>query len=75
MNFNPEVMKSAISPEMMATDHALEQVKKGKNFRDAYGMAKVTENNISYQDSIRNRISLGGAANLGIKSLRKRLDN
>ena len=75
MNFNPEVMKSAISPEMMATDHALEQVKKGKNFRDAYGTAKVTENNISYQDSIRNRISLGGAANLGIKSLRKRLDN
>ncbi|MEZ5495938.1 MAG: argininosuccinate lyase [Gammaproteobacteria bacterium] len=75
MNFNPEVMKSAISPEMMATDYALEQVKKGKNFRDAYGTAKVTENNISYQDSIRNRISLGGAANLGIKSLRKRLDN
>ena len=73
LKFNEEVMTSAISPEMMATDQALQQVKKGMSFRDAYGEAKTQSSEISYQQSLNDRVSLGGAANLGLKYLYKRL--
>jgi argininosuccinate lyase len=71
LKFNKDKMSEAISPEMMATDQALQQVKNGVNFRDAYGLAKVNQTNISAAESIQNRISLGGASNLGLKLMRK----
>lgn len=74
LKFNKEAMKAAISPEMMATDQALYQVKQGMSFRDAYGEAKTTESEISYQQSLAERTSLGGAANLGLADMIKRIE-
>ncbi len=74
LKFNKEKMSQAISQEMMATDHALEQVKSGINFRDAYGAAKTESSNMTAEESINNRISLGGASNLGIDLIKKRLN-
>ena len=75
LKFNKQNMIDAITPEMMATDQALEQVKKGVNFRDAYGQAKTGKSEISYQQSLNERKSLGGSANLGVSTLYSRLDN
>jgi argininosuccinate lyase len=66
LKFNKDKMSEAISPEMMATVQALQQVKNGVNFRDAYGLAKTESSTLTAQESITNRISLGGASNLGI---------
>ena len=74
LKFNKEVMANAISGEMMATDQALLQVKEGMSFRDAYGEAKSQLSEMSYQQSLNDRVSLGGAANLGLEYLYKRLD-
>ena len=75
LNFNSKKMQQAISPDMMATDQALAHVKKGASFRDAYGQAKSETSEISATQSIKDRISLGGAANLGIDILTKRIEN
>ncbi len=75
LKFNKQVMADAITPEMMATDQALEQVKQGVNFRDAYGQAKTGQCDISYQQSLQERVSLGGASNLGLEILQQRLIN
>lgn len=71
--FNKEIMANAITPEMMATDQALAQVKDGMSFRDAYGEAKQSTSDISYQQSLADRVSLGGAANLGLEIMQERL--
>ena len=73
LNFNKEKMQQAISPDMMATDQALAHVKAGTSFRDAYGQAKTEVSQITAQESLNNRISFGGAANLGLDVLQKRL--
>jgi len=75
MTFNKGVMAEAISPEMMATDQALQQVKQGMSFREAYGEAKTSVSEITYQQSLDERVSLGGAANLGLDLMFKRLKN
>jgi len=74
MIFNKENMAANITVEMMATDEALAKVKSGISFRDAYGKAKIVQSDISYQQSLKDRVSLGGAANLGLKLIKKRLD-
>ncbi|MBL4661019.1 MAG: argininosuccinate lyase [Alcanivoracaceae bacterium] len=74
LKFNKDIMANAISSEMMATDQALLQVKDGMSFRDAYGEAKSQPSEMSYQQSLNDRVSLGGAANLGLEHLYKRLD-
>jgi argininosuccinate lyase len=73
LKFNQQNMLQAISPEMMATDQALAHVKQGTSFRDAYGQAKSEVSEITAQQSIESRISLGGAANLGLDYLQERL--
>jgi argininosuccinate lyase len=73
LKFNKEKMVDAITAEMMATDQALEQVKHGVSFRDAYGQAKTAKSKISHKESINGRVSMGGAANLGILFLKRRL--
>lgn len=75
LKFNKDVMSDAITAEMMATDQALQQVKSGMSFRDAYGEAKTGQSKITYQQSLENRVSLGGAANLGLEFMQKRLNN
>jgi argininosuccinate lyase len=73
LNFNTKIMQQAISPDMMATDQALAHVKAGTSFRDAYGQAKDELSQIPFEESLKNRISLGAAANLGLEILQKRL--
>ena len=73
LEFNHQNMQQAISSEMMATDQALSHVKQGVSFRDAYGQAKSEVSEITAQQSIESRISLGGAANLGLDYLQERL--
>lgn len=74
LHFNTEKMKSAITSEMMATDQALQKVKQGQSFREAYLDSKQDEDLIiSAEQSIADRVSLGGAANLGLDMLKERL--
>lgn len=73
LKFNKQDMQQAISSEMMATDQALAHVKQGASFRDAYGQAKSEVSDISANESIKSRVSLGGAANLGLEFLEGRL--
>ena len=72
--FNKEKMAASITTDMMATDQALQQVKSGMSFRDAYGEAKESQSEITYQQSLDDRISLGGTANLGLDIIQSRLD-
>lgn len=74
IKFNQETMKNAITPEMMATDQALQKVKQGQSFREAYLDSKQDDELvITAEQSIQDRVSLGGAANLGLDLLRERL--
>ncbi|MFK8012220.1 MAG: argininosuccinate lyase [Marinicellaceae bacterium] len=72
--YNQEKMAASITSEMMSTDEALTQVKTGMSFRDAYGEAKNTQSAITYKQSLKDRVSLGGASNLGLQIIQKRLD-
>lgn len=74
MTFNEEKMRDAIDKDMMATDQALLQVKKGVSFRDAYGQAQAGTSDIDAKQSIDERISLGGASNLGVELIQQRLN-
>ncbi len=73
LTFKKDQMHEAITPEMMATDQALANVQQGESFRDAYLAAKDSSSEITAEDSIKQRVSLGGAANLGIEALKERL--
>ena len=75
LTFNKETMAANITADMMATDQALYQVKSGMSFRDAYGEAKTSQSEITYQQSLKERVSLGGAANLGLDIILERLKN
>ncbi len=74
LTFKKGHMKDAITPEMMATDQAVNKVKQGQSFRDAYLDSKQDDElMITAEQSIVDRVSLGGAANLGIDLLKERL--
>ncbi len=74
LTFKTDHMQAAITDDMMATDQALAKVKQGQSFRDAYLDSKSIESNtITAKDSIEQRVSLGGAANLGLELLQERL--
>ncbi|WP_223787937.1 argininosuccinate lyase [Marinicella meishanensis] len=72
--FNTDIMQAAITPAMMATDQALAQVQQGQSFRDAYLASKDGQTPITPEQSIQARVSLGGAANLGLEILEERLE-
>jgi argininosuccinate lyase len=75
IQFNEEKMRAAITPEMMTTDQALQKVKQGQSFREAYLDSKQDDKLvITAEQSIQNRVSLGGAANLGLELLKERLE-
>ena len=76
LEFNAETMKAAISPDMFATDRALELVVEGVPFRDAYQQAAAEIPHAVGRDvdvSLRERVSLGGAGNSGLDRVRARL--
>ena len=76
LEFNADTMKAAISPDMFATDRALELVVEGVPFRDAYRQAAAEIPQAVGRDvdvSLRQRVSLGGAGNSGLERVRARL--
>lgn len=76
LEFNADTMKAAISPDMFATDRALELVVEGVPFRDAYKQAAAEIPQAVGRDvdvSLRQRVSLGGAGNSGLERVRARL--
>ena len=76
MTLNEEKLRGAITPEMLATDVALELASTGTPFRDAYRQAMsdpLRLASITPEASIAARVSLGGAGNLMLEELRSRL--
>jgi len=73
-----ERMRSAITKEMLATDHATNLAREGMPFREAYRVA-ATQTGLSddqgVAQSLSNRVSLGGCARLGLDILRTRLSD
>ena len=69
-------MRAAIDRELHATDRAIELARAGVPFRDAYKRAAAEMHDLedrSPEDSLRARVSLGGAGNLGLDRLAARL--
>jgi argininosuccinate lyase len=78
LEFDAAAMKAAISPDMFATDRALELVVSGVPFRDAYKQAAAeiptrTAGDVDVDKSLEARVSLGGAGNVGLARLKQRL--
>ena len=76
MSFNTEAMSKAISPELFSTDVAVNEVKKGETFREAYRTAmQETEamQNADAKSSLEQRISPGANGNLMLAELTQRL--
>jgi argininosuccinate lyase len=77
LTFNEVALRRAISADMYATDRALELVVDGVAFRDAYRQAASeipTFQGREPDESLRRRVSLGGAGQLGLARLRARID-
>lgn len=75
--FRPERMRAAISNDMYATDIALERAAAGVPFREAYLAAKRALDEIETPDadqSLAQRVSPGGCADLGLARIRARLE-
>lgn len=72
-----ERMRSAIGPEMLATDRATNMAREGTPFREAYRTAMV-EGGIGTDESVTQalagRVSLGGCGCLGLDILQARLE-
>jgi len=80
IEFDKHRMRAAISPEMYATDRALELALAGVPFREAYREVgrSITEAPASDErtpeSSLAARVSLGACGALGLERLRARLD-
>lgn len=77
MRFREERMRAAISPEMYATDEAVEQSARGVPFRTAYREAKQGLEAAPARDpaaSLARRVSPGGCGNLMLDRIRERLE-
>lgn len=76
MTYRPDAMRAAISPDMFATDIALEQTAAGVPFREAYLEAKRRLDDLESPDvdaSLAQRLSPGGCADLRLDQIRERL--
>jgi argininosuccinate lyase len=77
MQFREVRMREAISPDMFATDLALEQAALGVPFRTAYRDAKRqlgADPGTNAATSLAQRVSPGGCANLMLDRIRQRLE-
>jgi argininosuccinate lyase len=77
MDFREERMREAISPDMFATDRALEQAARGVPFRTAYHDAKqepAVAQDTDAAASLARRVSPGACANLMLDRIRERLE-
>jgi len=76
MKFDAERMRAAISPDMFATDVAIESAARGVPFRSAYRQVKEAGDNIrskSAEESLAQRISPGASGDLRLGEIRRRL--
>jgi argininosuccinate lyase len=76
-NWQKKRMRASISPEMLATDRALDMARDGIPFREAYKAASAeceVINDGEIEKSLINRVSLGGCGQLEIGLLQSRLD-
>ncbi len=76
VRFDEERMRAAITGDMHATDRALELARAGVPFRIAYARAARDIPTLAArtpEQSLEARVSLGGAANLGLDRLEQRL--
>ncbi|OGQ20095.1 MAG: argininosuccinate lyase [Deltaproteobacteria bacterium RBG_16_71_12] len=74
--FDEAALRAAITPDMYATDRALELVTEGVPFREAYRRAAAEIPTLAERTpeaSLRARRSLGAAGNLAIERLEERL--
>jgi len=77
MRVNEERCVAAFTPEVFATDRALELVQQGVPFRDAYRQVAKELDQLAARDpreAIRARTHQGGCANLGLDIARGRLE-
>lgn len=77
ISFNQETLRDAISPEMYATDRAVELATDGVPFRDAYKQVASELDQLSDrspEDSLKARTSPGAPGNLQLEALQARLD-
>ena len=77
MRVNDERCVAAFTPEVFATDRALELVQEGVAFRDAYDRVAKELDQLAARDprqAIRARTHQGGTANLGLDLARGRLE-
>ncbi len=77
LEFNRAAMRAAISPDMFATDRAVELTAAGMPFRDAYVQVAAelgTLGDRTAEASNAARVSLGAPGNLALERLRERLD-
>jgi argininosuccinate lyase len=77
LEFKQENMLAAISPEMFATDIALQKAAAGVPFREAYLMARQQMNEtaqLDVQESLARRISPGACGALQLDRIRLRLE-
>jgi argininosuccinate lyase len=76
MEFDRERMAAAISPDMYATDAAVELAAKGMPFREAYRQVANSLKDLSArkpEESLKARVSPGATADLMLGALRERL--
>ena len=77
LQFNEKAMLAAITPEMFSTDVAVNAVKQGKTFREAYQSAMQEQdamNNSNVIDSLKQRVSPGATGDLRLDDMRERLN-
>ena len=75
LQWNEDVMRQSISSDMYATDRAVELTTSGIPFRDAYRQVGDELDQLEKRDpqqSITERVSLGGPGNLGLELLEAR---
>ncbi len=77
LEVNQDRLRAAFTPEIYATDVALEHVKAGSSFRDAYREVAATLSSLDSRnpdDTIGLRTSTGSAGNLGLEEVNKEID-
>ena len=78
MEFDRSRMRAAITPTMFATDRAIALAAAGVPFREAYrqvGKEIDAMTKLPIDESIAQRLSVGGSGRLGLDALRQRLDD
>lgn len=71
MEVNKEKLEQAFTPDIFATDLAIEKVQEGETFRDAYRYVGTHLNELSSRsplESLKNRTSTGTPGNLNLKT-------